>query len=105
MLRQCIDWLEQLDRGERVIVNLRSETDVETEFVSFDRQRVLKVLKRIVADLDDLAQNAQGADCAGDNLDPQTRHRRQLAEPPPKGLSDREQRAALRSKLGLPPKR
>jgi len=105
MLRQCIDWLEQLDRGERVIVNLRSETDVETEFVSFDRQRVLKVLKRIVADLDDLAQNAQRADCAGDNLDPQTRHRRQLAEPPPKGLSDREQRAALRSKLGLPPKR
>jgi len=47
----------------------------------------------------------KGADCAGDNLDPQTRHRRQLAEPPPKGLSDREQRAALRAKLGLSPKR
>jgi hypothetical protein len=34
MLRQCIDWLEQLDCGECVIVNLRSETDVETESVS-----------------------------------------------------------------------
>jgi len=75
------------------------------EFVSFDRQRALKALKRIVADLDDLAQNVEGADCAEDNLDSQTRHRRQLAEPPPKGLSHREQGAALRAKLGLSPKR
>jgi len=45
------------------------------EFVSFDRQRALKALKRIVADLDDLAQNVEGADCAEDNLDSQTRHR------------------------------
>ena len=108
ILRQCINWLEQLDRGEMVIVNLRPDTDEETEFVSFDRQRVLKVLKRIAADLDDLTRrSAQEMDCSilpGDDLDALSRHRRELAEPPPKSLSHREQRAALRAKLGLPPK-
>src|SRR5271157_447461 len=28
-LRQCREWLERLDRGERVVVNLRPETDPE----------------------------------------------------------------------------
>jgi hypothetical protein len=54
-LRQCRAWLERLDRGERVVVNLRPETDPETEYVAFDRPRVLRVLARIIADLDDLA--------------------------------------------------
>ena len=36
-LRRCVDWLQRLERGENVIVNLRLDTDVETEFVSFDR--------------------------------------------------------------------
>jgi len=31
-LRQCREWLERLDRGERVVVNLRPETDPETAF-------------------------------------------------------------------------
>jgi len=91
-----------------VIVNLRPDTDEETEFVSFDRQRALKALKRIAADLDDLARrSSQEMDCSIsplDDLDALSRHRRQLAEWPPKSLSHREQRAALRAKLGLPPK-
>ena len=37
------------------MVNLRPETDPETEYVSFDRPRVLRVLDRIIADLDELA--------------------------------------------------
>ena len=37
------------------MVNLRPETDPETEYVSFDRPRVLRVLARIIADLDGLA--------------------------------------------------
>ena len=37
------------------MVNLRPETDPETEYVSFDRPRVLRVLSRIIADLDELA--------------------------------------------------
>src|SRR3954453_18886505 len=54
-LRRCREWLERLDRGETVVVNLRPETDAETEYVSFDRPRVLRVLARIIADLDELA--------------------------------------------------
>ena len=51
-LRRCVDWLQRLERGESVIVNLRLDIDVETEFVSFDRPRVVRVLERIAADLD-----------------------------------------------------
>jgi hypothetical protein len=54
-LRRCIDWLQRLERGENVIVNLRLDTDVETEFVRFDRPRVVRVLERIAADLDNLS--------------------------------------------------
>ena len=45
-LRRCIDWLQRLERGENVIVNLRLDTDVETEVVSFDRPRVVRVLEQ-----------------------------------------------------------
>jgi hypothetical protein len=41
--------------GEEVIVNLRPDTDPETAFVRFDRPRVLRVLARIAADLNELA--------------------------------------------------
>ena len=43
-LRRCREWLERLERGEPVVVNLRPETDPETEYVAFDRPRVLRVL-------------------------------------------------------------
>src|SRR5262249_56390476 len=108
-LRRCREWLERLERGEPVVVNLRPETDPETEYVAFDRPRVLRVLARIIADLDELAgyppivekQAAKGEDaetrCA--------RHRERLAEPepPPRRLTMREERAALRALLDLPP--
>ena len=61
VLRRCIDWLQRLERGETVVVNLRPETEVETEFVSFDRLRVVRVLERIAADLDDLIPLMQSA--------------------------------------------
>ena len=48
---RCREWLERLDRGELVVVNLRPETDPETEYVAFDRPRVLRVLSHITADL------------------------------------------------------
>ena len=54
-LRRCHEWLERLDRGEPVVVNLRPETDPETEYVAFDRPHVLRGLARIIADLDELA--------------------------------------------------
>ena len=106
-LRRCVDWLQRLERGENVIVNLRLDTDVETEFVSFDRPRVVRVLERIAADLDNLGlvPNDPQADKESNQNDPQARHRRELAEPSrePKKLSHREQRTALRAELGLPP--
>ncbi len=106
-LRRCLDWLEQDARGEPVVVNLRPDSDSETEYVAFDRRRILRVLARIAADLDALAHaHAMGAAEAslGEN-DPQARHRRRLAEPPPvpPRLSPREERARLRAELGLPP--
>ena len=56
VLRWCIDWIERLDREEDVIVNLRPDTDTETEFVRFDLPQVLRIIGRIVADLDELAR-------------------------------------------------
>ena len=108
-LRQCREWLERLDRGERVVVNLRPETDPETEYVAFDRPHVLRVLARIIADLDDLAGNPpiveEEATQREDAEARRVRHRRRLAEPdpPPKRLSVQEERAALWDALGLPP--
>jgi hypothetical protein len=107
-LRRCREWLERLERGEQVVVNLRPETDPETEYVSFDRPRMLRVLGRIIADLDGLAgfpPIAEGEPKKGGAGARRVRHRRQLAEPdpPPKRLTVREEREALRALLELPP--
>ena len=107
-LRRCREWLERLERGEQVVVNLRPETDPETEYVSFDRPRVLRVLGRLIADLDGLAGFPA---IAGDEPKKggagtrRVRHRRRLAEPdpPPKRLRVREEREGLRALLKLPP--
>src|SRR4051812_22251542 len=94
-LRRCRDWLERLERGEKVVVNLRPETDPETEYVAFDRPRVLRVLARIIADLDGLAgfpSIAEEEVKKGGAEARRARHRRRLAEPdpPPKQLTVRE---------------
>jgi hypothetical protein len=107
-LRRCRDWLERLERGEEVVVNLRPEADSETEYVAFDRPRVLRVLARIIADLDGLAgfpPTAEEEVKKGGAEARRARHRRRLAEPdpPPKQLTVREERAALRALLKLPP--
>jgi aryl-alcohol dehydrogenase-like predicted oxidoreductase len=47
--------IQRLERGESVVVNLRPDADVETEFVGFDRPRAVRVLERIAADLDNLS--------------------------------------------------
>ena len=128
VLRRCTDWLQRLERGENVVVNLRPDEDFETEFVAsgildagwpgdrqalpcapemFDRPRVVRVLERIAADLDNLSlvPNDPHADKESNHHDPRARHRHELAEPPqkPKKLSHREQRTALRAALRLPP--
>ncbi len=106
-LRQCLDWLRQAEHGERVVINLRADTDTETEFIGVDRPRLLRILERIAADLNDLAQAARGGvrRAATSERDPQIDHRRRLAEPPPQPRrgSQREERAVLRAAAGLPP--
>ncbi len=106
VLRWCLDWLERLEQSNEVVVNLRPDTEEETEFVPFDRPRVLQVLARIAADLDEFVRAplpTVEATAAG-NEDTCTRHRRRLAEPEPKPrrLSMQEERAALREALRLP---
>ena len=107
MLRRCTDWLQRLERGENVVVNLRPDEDVETEFVAFDRPRVVRVLERIAGDLDTLSlvPHDPHVDKESKHHDPRARHRHELAEPSrePKKLSHREKRTALRAALGLPP--
>jgi len=107
-LRRCREWLGRLDRGEHVVVNLRPESDPETEYVAFDRPRVLRVLARVIADLDGLAgfpPIAEEEAKKGTAEARRVRHRKGLAEPdpPPKRLTVREERAALRALLDLPP--
>jgi hypothetical protein len=108
-LRRCRDWLERLERGEPVVVNLRPETDPETEYVAFDRPRVLRVLARIIADLDELAgyppltaeSRTEGKNAEARRAD----HRRRLAEPDPPAnrMTVQEERAAFWDVLGRPP--
>ncbi len=101
LLRQCARWLKQLENGEEVIVNLRPDTDSETEYVRFDTTRVIRVLERIAADLDEFVEGAP----KHTEDDPQSERKRRLAEPPkPKRrLSTREERNALRAELKPPP--
>jgi hypothetical protein len=101
LLRQCSHWLKQLENGEEVIVNLRPDADTETEYVRFDRLRIIRILERIAADLDRLAEGTS-TQFEGD---PHSERRRRLAEEPkPKRrLSTREERNALRAELKLPP--
>ena len=107
VLRRCMDWLQRLEHSEIVVVNLRPDTEVETELVRFARLRGLRVLERIAADLDDLSRlpNDAHADKESNSRDARARHRHELAEPSPepKKLSHQEQRRALRAALGLPP--
>ena len=107
VLRWCLAWLEQLEHEDHVVVNLRPENEEETEFVPFDRPRVLRVLARIAADLDELARRPREntGEWAAGQEELRARHRQRLAEPepPPRRLSQREERAALRQAKKLPP--
>jgi hypothetical protein len=105
-LRECLEWLERLERGEPVVVNLLPAAAGGRDYVGFDRPRVLRVVRRIAEDLDELSRvpSAGPAPPRLAGTDP-AEHRRRLAEPPPAPprLSVREERAALRAAAGLDP--
>jgi hypothetical protein len=67
------------------VVNLRPEDDYpETDYVAVDQSRVIRVLRRIAHDLEELARARRVADLSssGNDADPRMRLRRRLAEPP-----------------------
>ena len=106
VLRWCMAWLEQLEQGEMVVVNLRPDTDDHTQFTKFDHARVMRVLARITSDLDELVRRdpKDAAAVPEGDVDPLKRHQRRLAEPEekPRGRTAKEQREALRTACGLP---
>jgi AcrR family transcriptional regulator len=74
-LVSCVEWLE----------SLRPEDDYpETDYVAVDQSRVIRVLRRIAHDLEELARARRVADLSssGNDADPRMRLRRRLAEPP-----------------------
>jgi hypothetical protein len=108
VLGWCIEWLEQLMRGEQVIVNLRPPSDSRTACVLFDQGRVIRVLKRIAGTLDELSgrrMTDESPDSGADRITAGAKHRKRLDEPEPQlsSLSQRAQREILREQLGLPP--
>jgi hypothetical protein len=107
VLQWCIAWRECLERGERVVVNLRSETEDDHECVPCDHAQVLRVLARIAADFDALACDTADAEMARpeEHVNTRTRHRRRLAVPeePPRSRTAKEQPDARRKAAGLPP--
>ena len=84
-LVSCVEWLESLSTQETPVVNLRPEDDYpETDYVSVDQSRVIRVLRRIAHDLEEPARARRVADMSssGNDADPRMRLRRRLAEPP-----------------------
>ncbi|MGB5637302.1 MAG: hypothetical protein WBM44_24970 [Waterburya sp.] len=108
VLRWCIEWLEKLARGEKVVVNLRASIDPKTAYAGIDRSWVFRVLKRVAANLDQLSGNlfpTEESEVESNPITAGVKLRHRLAEPEPEfsSLSHREQRAILREKMGLPP--
>ena len=90
------------------MVNLRAESDPRTAYVGVARSWVLRVLKQVAANLDQLSGTSypiEESEVEPNPIIAGVKHRHRLAEPEPElsSLSHREQRAILREKMGLPP--
>ena len=72
VMHWCITWLEQLARSERVVVNLRAKSDPRTAYVSVNQAWVLRVLKRVTADLDRLSGYLRLIEETDEKEDPRT---------------------------------
>ena len=84
-LISCAEWLASLAAGERPVVNLRPDNDLpDTDYVAVDQDRVIRVLRRIAHDLEELARTRRVKDLSSraNDADPRLRLRRRLAEPP-----------------------
>ena len=93
---------------QKVVVNLRASIDPRTAYTNIDREWVLRVLKRVAANLDQLSGNlfpTEESEVESNPITAGVKLRHRLAEPEPElsSLSHREQRAILREKMDLPP--
>ncbi len=62
-LISCAAWLASLAAGETVVVNLRPGTDLpDSDYVAVDQGRVIRVLRRIAYDLEELARSRRVTD-------------------------------------------
>ena len=97
ILRQCIDWLKQLESERWVVEELRPITEVGGERVLLDRRQVLRILSRVAAELDGIAgRPAPGSPGAAmDEMDSHRWLRQRMAdiEAPDRA---RQQRVAVR---------
>lgn len=85
VLLSCVEWMESLAAGEKPAVNIRPDDDFpDTCYVAVDQGRVIRVLRRIAHDLEELARTKRLADLSAhaNDADPRLRLRRRLAEPP-----------------------
>jgi len=100
LMRECIGWLERLERGEFVAVNLNDATEKETEYVPVDHAHVRSVLQRIAQELE-----GQAACAEAQREGPGTSRRERLVDllPKPTPLSPWQERAQLRRQFGLDP--
>jgi hypothetical protein len=90
------------------ISHLRAESDPKTAYVGVNHEWVLRVLKRVAAALEQLSGNLNPTFESDERLEAiaaGVKRRHRLGEPEPElsSLSQREQRAILREKMGLPP--
>jgi hypothetical protein len=84
-LISCAEWLVSLGAGETPAVNLRPDSDApDSDYVAVDQGRVIRVLRRIAHDLEELARARRVTDLStsANDADPRMRLRRRLAEPP-----------------------
>lgn len=103
VLRWCLECLSKLERGEQVIVNLLPEPQRMCE--RFDLARVIRVLSRVTADLDELQCNAQVNNILpSEPKDERLKRLEKLVEPKTEPLSfrKREQLVAWYKKMNLP---
>jgi len=100
LLRECIGWLERLERNEFVALNLNDATERETEYVPVDHAQVRLVLQLIAKELEGDASGGVSGRKAE-----MTSRRERLADllPEPVRLSPWQERAQLRRQLGLDP--
>jgi hypothetical protein len=90
-LVRCAKWLDTIAGGSQPVVNLRPDDDwPDTDNVIVDQSRIVRMLRRIASDIDELARARRVADLSSNtaDADPRMRRRRRLGELPiesPKG--------------------